>query len=130
MRAGDGAEAPSEARNRKYRAGQLGIERHLTREIADAAACLESLTLTVEAENRRAAAGRPHEIEQHADGGRLAGAVGAEEAEHLALRDLERQVLEADDGAVVLVSPRVSIAAAATCYRRDPALATLSSSAR
>src|SRR5262245_26974000 len=49
----------------------------------------------------RAAARRPHGRCQHADRGRLAGPVGAEQGEHLACRNLERDPLHRLDAAGV-----------------------------
>jgi hypothetical protein len=57
---------------------------------------VQALPLRVEAEDRRAAARRPQQIQEHPDRRRLAGAVGAEEAEDLALGDVERQTLDAN----------------------------------
>ncbi len=51
------------------------------------------------------ACGREDEVQQAADGGRLAGAVGSEEAEDLALLDLEVKVDERLDVPVVLGQP-------------------------
>ena len=56
----------------------------------------------VAAEDERAAPRRPHEAEDHADGRALAGAVRAEEAEHLAVEDLQVHVGDGRDRAVPL----------------------------
>jgi hypothetical protein len=53
-------------------------------------------------EDRGAPRGRLGQAEQHAQGGRLPGAVGAEEARDGARPDLERQVVDGGDRAVAL----------------------------
>src|SRR5687767_11312878 len=58
--------------------------------------------MAVDAQHGGAAARRTQQIEQQPDRRRLAGAVGAEEAVDFPRRHLERQILDADDGAVVL----------------------------
>jgi hypothetical protein len=70
-------------------AGHERVERRLLECDADPAADLRRLRLDVEAGHARAPARRPQERHEHAHGGRLAGAVGAEEAVDLAGRDLE-----------------------------------------
>ncbi len=82
--------------------GEIGVHRHLGRQIPYAPARLERLALTVEPENGRTAAARPQQVQQQPHRRRLAGAVGAEEAEDLAGLHLKRQRLDADDTAVVL----------------------------
>ena len=56
------------------------------------------------AENVCGTGGRTNEPEQHTNGGGLARAVGAEEAEHLAAGDREAQVVDGDDMAERLVT--------------------------
>ena len=67
-------------------AGLEVVEPRLLQRDADAAADGGGLTGDIEAGDLRAARGGAEQRRQHADGGRLAGAVGAEEAEDLPLR--------------------------------------------
>ena len=59
------------------------------------------------AEDLGAAVGWKHELYQQLERGRLAGAVRAEEAEHLAGPDLEREAVERPIGALAPESDRV-----------------------
>src|SRR5262245_22918147 len=52
-------------------------------------------------EHDRAAGGRPDEAEQHAESGRLAGSVRAEESVDLTTRDAHLQLLDGDDALAV-----------------------------
>src|SRR6266545_4437936 len=78
-------------------AGQLVVERELAGEVAHSAVDGHGIHGRLDAEDESPAARRPDEIEQHADRGRLAGAVGPQEAECLAFVDLE---VDVDDAAV------------------------------
>ena len=78
-------------------AGQLVVERELARQVADPAVDRDRVDGRLDAEDRAPAARRPDVVEQRPDRRRLAGAVGAEEAERLALVDLE---VDVDDAAV------------------------------
>ena len=64
--------------------------------VADAEALPGLLLLHrwVEAVELDASAGRTQQRGQHLDGGRFAGAVGAEKGEYLSLRDVKRDVLD------------------------------------
>ena len=62
-------------------------------EAADVAQGLFLLARHLVVEHLREAAGRVDEAADHADGGRLAGAVGAEEAEDVAAPDREAEVI-------------------------------------
>ena len=55
---------------------------------------VEAVRLAVCTEHRRAAARGTHQIEQHADRRRLAGAIQAEESEDLTRRNIERDVAQ------------------------------------
>ena len=77
-------------------AGHQRVERRLLQRDPDRAAHLGRLVDDVVAGDRRPAAGRTQQRGQHPHGGRLAGAVGAEEGVDLALGDLE---VDAVDGA-------------------------------
>src|SRR3954468_17790583 len=55
---------------------------------------MDSASRRLSSPNTRAPAGGMQEVEQLADGGRLAGAVGAEEPEHLASLDRHGHVLD------------------------------------
>ena len=79
-------------------AGQAVVEGELAGDVADPAVDRDRVHGRLDAEHERAAARRPDEVEQRPDGGRLAGAVRAEEAEHLAGLDLQ---VDVDDAAVV-----------------------------
>ena len=59
-------------------------------------------------EHPRLAAVGPDQAEQHPGGRGLAGAVGAEEAEHLALFDIEVQAVDDGAAAVTLGEPAAS----------------------
>ncbi len=63
-------------------AGQPRVERVLAGQVAHAAADGDAVAARVEAEDLRLARRRPDQVEQEADGRRLAGAVGPEKAEH------------------------------------------------
>ncbi|MNZ39421.1 hypothetical protein D3C78_569150 [compost metagenome] len=63
------------------------------RQIADQPLGLEGVLLDVEAEQPCRARGRREKAGEHLHGGRLAGAVGAEEAQHLAGLNAEGQVV-------------------------------------
>ena len=66
-------------------AGQLVVERELARQVAEPAMDRDRVDGRLDAEHRRPPARRPEVVEQRPDRRRLAGAVGAEEAEGLAL---------------------------------------------
>ncbi len=76
--------------------GEVGVQAQLTGQVAAARLDRQRLAAAVPAEDEGAPGRRPDQVQQHADGGRLAGAVGAEEAEHLARPDLQ---VEVDDAA-------------------------------
>src|SRR5262249_4770267 len=63
---------------------------------------VETVAVTVDTEHRRAASGRTQQVEQQPDRRRFAGAVRAEEAEYFPARDVEREILDANDWSVVL----------------------------
>jgi hypothetical protein len=65
-------------------AGQVLIQGQLAGQVADAAADLQAVGAAVHPQDLGPPAGGPDQVEQQPDGGRLAGAVGAEEPEHLA----------------------------------------------
>ena len=74
--------------------GQRLVEREALRHVADAALDCLGIARDVDAADDGRAGGRPQQTAQHADGGRLAGAVGAEKAEDLAGFDVERQLID------------------------------------
>jgi hypothetical protein len=78
------------------------VEYRLVGQVAHAAHHLGALLEAVEARDARRAAGGPQHAHKHLHGGGLAGAVGAEQAEHLALLDGEREVAHGDEVAVGL----------------------------
>ena len=81
-------------------AGQLVVQRELARQVAEAPVDRDRVDGRVDAEDARPPGRRPDVVEQGPDRRRLAGAVGAEEAERLALLDLE---VDVDDAAVLAV---------------------------
>src|ERR1051325_4760972 len=82
--------------------GEVAVERERLRDVADVAAHLLAFLFDVEAVDAGVAGGGDEEAAEDADERRLAGAVRAEEAEDLAARDLQRDVVEGADGAEVL----------------------------
>ena len=72
--------------------GQVVVEVRVLGQVADAAP--DGDVADRPAEDLGVAAGRKHQLHQQLQRGRLAGAVGAEEAEDLAGLDLERQAIE------------------------------------
>ena len=82
--------------------GQAVVEGELAGDVADASMDRDRIGARLDAEDERAAAGRADQVEEGPDGRRLAGTVGAEEAEDLALADLEVDVDDAEVAAVVL----------------------------
>src|SRR3984893_14349948 len=83
-------------------ARQIGVERGLTGHVADEALDLQRLLPAVETRDPRGAGIGAQQGHQQSDRRRLAGTVRAQEAEHLALLDLERDVRDAALAAVVL----------------------------
>ena len=77
--------------------GEPLVEREPLRHVADAALDAFRIAADVDAADRRGAARRLQQPAQHADRGRLAGAVAAEEAEDLALAHVERQAIDGDE---------------------------------
>src|SRR5690606_29208282 len=71
-------------------------------QVADPAADLDAVGARVAAQDEDLARGAADEVEQDADGGRLARAVGAEEAEDLAGADPQVQAEQGPAAAVVL----------------------------
>ena len=69
--------------------GEVGVERRVLEHEADVAAHLSPLRHDVVTGDGRVPAGRVDEGAEDADGGRFPGAVGPEEPERLARRDLE-----------------------------------------
>src|SRR5690606_20504429 len=74
--------------------GQVAVERGVLEDEADVPAHLVAFPDHVVTGDERAAAGRVRERAEHADRGGLAGAVRAEEPEHLAGRHLEVDALD------------------------------------
>ena len=81
---------------------QVRVDRQLARKIADQPARREAGPLAIDAEDRRRAPRRPHEIQQQPDRRGLSRAVRAEKAVDLPALDLEREILDGDDRSVVL----------------------------
>src|SRR5262249_30141685 len=72
--------------------GQVVVEVRVLRQVTDAP--LDGNVAERPAEDLAAARGRKHQLHQQLQRRRLAGAVGAEKAEDLAGRDLQRQAIE------------------------------------
>ncbi len=85
--------------------GELGIQRQIAGHVADVPADLHGLLPGVQTKDRSPPPRRPDLIEQRPDGRRLAGAVGAQEPEHLAGPDVEVQVLQRPHTPIVLGEP-------------------------
>jgi hypothetical protein len=83
-------------------AAQVIVVHRIVGQVADAALHLGAVAVTVEAVDAHAAAARHQDAHHHADGGGLACAVRAEEAEHLARIDREREIGDGVEAAVAL----------------------------
>src|SRR6185437_13357023 len=84
---------------------EIVIKADRVRQIADAALHLQGLAHRVEAADIDGALIRLGEAQQHEDGGRLAGAVGAQQAENLAALDREIDAVDRGDAAVEFLQP-------------------------
>ncbi len=82
--------------------GQAVVEGELARNVADPAVDPDRVDARFDAEDKGSAARRADQVEDRADRGRLARAVRPEEAEHLALADLEVDIGDTEVAAVVL----------------------------
>ena len=76
----------------KLLAGEIGVERRVGGEVANAPSHLQGSGLGIHAEHSGRAAGGTDEVEEEADGGGLAGAIGAEIAENAAGHDLHIKI--------------------------------------
>ena len=76
---------------------QVLVERELLRHVADFALDARAVAPHVEAEHRPLAGVGRQQAADQADRRRLAGAVGAEEADDLARRDPQRDMVDGDD---------------------------------
>ncbi len=81
---------------------QALVEMKVTGQVAGPAANGDALLANVQPEQLELARARPDQIEHQPDGRRLARAVRAEEAEHLARLDLEAEIDDTAAGAVEL----------------------------
>ncbi len=79
--------------------GQQLVEREALRHVADSPLHAFGIGRHVDAADRGGARRRPQEAAQHPDGGGLAGAVAAQEAEDLAATDVERQPVDGEERA-------------------------------
>ena len=84
---------------------EVAVEADRVGEVPDTALDFERTASRIEPDHPRLAFRRLGEAEEHQDGGRLAGAVLAEEPEDLARRDLEVEVVDGDQVAVHLREP-------------------------
>ncbi len=82
--------------------GEVAVEREFLRHVADMRAHRLGLAADVEAGHRGASGARPQQPAQHADGGRFAGAVRADEPHDLALGDAEIEPVDGGEGAEFL----------------------------
>ena len=85
--------------------GHLQVQRRALREIAEARANVQGVVEDVMALHLRHARGGRDEAREDAHGGRLAGAVGTEEADDLAAAHLEADIVERTERAVTLGQP-------------------------
>ena len=83
-------------------AGEPAVQSQLAGDVADATARLDALRARVQTEQVRRTGARPDEVQQYADGGRLAGPIGTQKAEDLAHAHLQVEVGHAALGAVEL----------------------------
>jgi len=81
---------------------QVAINGQVAGQVSDETPCGETVAMAVDAEDRRAPAGRPQQIEQQPDRRRLAGAVGSEQSDDLALLGGEAQPVDGGPAAVAL----------------------------
>jgi hypothetical protein len=81
---------------------QIAIEREFLRHVADPAPRRRSGAVEVEAFDEGGAGRRPHQAAHHLEGGGLAGAVGTEQAEHLAAPHGKRNVGDGGEAAEAL----------------------------
>ena len=88
----------------KCLAGEAAAERYRVREKADVGLDRHGVAPRIEAEHARRALVGPHESREDADGRRLARAVGAQEAEHLAALHGEVHPIERADVAEPLAN--------------------------
>ncbi len=86
-------------------AGQPLVEAQVAGHDPEPGAKLHAVTAGIEPEHAHAARGRAHEVEHQTYRGRLSGPVRAQVAEHLALRNGEREVDHAAVCTVVLGQP-------------------------
>ena len=82
--------------------GEIVVEADRVGQIADAPLDRKRLARRIEAEHAHLACRDVGQPEHHQDGGGLAGAVGAEQAENLAAADGERDVVDGDRRSVGL----------------------------
>ena len=85
--------------------GERLVEREALRHVANATLHAFGIATDVDAADQGRAGGGSQQAAQHADGGGLAGAVGAQEAEHLALLHRERQVVHRHEVAELAREP-------------------------
>src|SRR5581483_12100298 len=97
---GDGVEVGHELE--VFAPGQLFVKEGVIGDVAEDAFRLERLPLDVVAADSGGAGGRVEQTAEHLDGGGLAGAVGAEEAEKLALAHLQVHVIHRRERAELL----------------------------
>ena len=85
--------------------GQVVVEAEALGHVADAPLHVLRLAAHVEAEHARPARGGGEQAAEHADGGGLARAVAAQQAEHLAFPHGEAEVVDGGEGAEALDQP-------------------------
>ena len=82
-------------------AGHVLVQAQLARQVGDVAAGGDAVAPAVVAGDAGRPGGGPQEAQEQAQGRGLAGAVGAEQAEHLARRHVQVEVVEGAEAAVV-----------------------------
>lgn len=83
-------------------AGEIPVQHHRFGDVRDVALAADRIARDVDAAHTGFAARGGHEVEKEADGGRLAGAIRAQQAEHFARMDVERERVERGDVAIAL----------------------------
>jgi hypothetical protein len=84
----------------RFQPGQVEVEAQFSGQIADARPGFQALPPAILAEDVRLAAGRPEQVEQQPDGGRLARAVETEEPENFAWVNVQGQLVEGEEPSI------------------------------
>ncbi len=82
--------------------GEVGVEGEIARQVPDVTTDLDGVAARIETQDRRRAGGRPDLVENRPDHRCFPGAVGSQKPEHLPGADLQVQVDQSREVAVVL----------------------------